>query len=315
MCGRFFSKLNAQEIKESVTKMIKSIDTSTDRKIVDFNLNSYTSCKNISPGMKVPVILNSKDPGSKLCINMMTWGLIPSFHRTEEPLDHFKMFNCRSETMKTKKSFSKLVNDQRCIVLVDGYFEWKNESDGKQPYYIRSKIEFPLKLAGLYDTYDNVQTFTILTANAIFPEIRGIHERQPVILSDSQAFLWLNGTDPEYILNDVFDKDNIDNIKLAVFPVDKKVNSVAYQGGIECITPLAIKKQKNLLSFYGSSSAVKRSTDVVSQSRECPICNKIFASDLYEDNSFNIHVNNCLDGISEEKFHMEDSNPNKKKKI
>lgn len=66
-------------------------------------------------------------------IRAMKWGLIPSFQSADSPIDHFRMFNARCETVFTLPSFRNLVLSRRCVAVFEGYYEWKQEFEGKQP--------------------------------------------------------------------------------------------------------------------------------------------------------------------------------------
>ncbi len=85
--------------------------------------------------------------------------------------------------------------DKRCIVISDGYFEWKKNGSKKQPFYIRLPKGELLLMAGLYDIWKGADselfTFSVITMNAS-PEIQHIHDRMPVILNNDQAKIWLH---------------------------------------------------------------------------------------------------------------------------
>jgi len=96
------------------------------------------------------------------------------------------MINARSETAATKAAFRKPLRDRRCLILADGYYEWKREGPRKQPYYIKLWNGEPFAFAGLWDRWQPpdgppLDTCTILTTtpNAV---LRAIHDRMPVIL-------------------------------------------------------------------------------------------------------------------------------------
>ena len=99
-------------------------------------------------------------------VRPMRWGLVPSYHNPNEKPDFFYMFNARSETITEKSVFKNLINKQRCIIFVDGYYEWiplstpttstnitssPSKSEIKKiPVYVRRNDGLPLLLAGLY---------------------------------------------------------------------------------------------------------------------------------------------------------------------
>jgi putative SOS response-associated peptidase YedK len=124
------------------------------------------------------------------CIQTMRWGLVPSFTKQDAKPDPWRMFNARSETADQLASFRRLVPSRRCLVLVNGFYEWKKEGiDGKkQPYYIHlADAEEPMVMAGLWDTWQGpegpLHTYTILTCDAS-KRLEWLHDRMPVILRD-----------------------------------------------------------------------------------------------------------------------------------
>lgn len=167
----------------------------------------YRPSHNASPGTHLPVI--HLDKAGQPIIQSMRWGLVPSFTKPTDRPDFWRMFNARSESISEKPSFRRLVPTKRCVILVNGFYEWKKEgSAGKQPYYIYLKSargddkeeEKFMPLAGLWDTWHGpddeiLHTFTILTTDSC-PKLEWLHDRMPVILKDEAAErLWLDTTD------------------------------------------------------------------------------------------------------------------------
>ncbi|KAF9688448.1 hypothetical protein SADUNF_Sadunf02G0198200 [Salix dunnii] len=106
-------------------------------------------------------------------------------------------FNARSESLSEKASFRRLIPKSRCLVAVEGFYEWKKDGSKKQPYYIHFKDGRPLVFAALYDSWKNSEgeilyTFTIVTT-AASSAIQWLHDRMPVILGDKEATdTWLS---------------------------------------------------------------------------------------------------------------------------
>lgn len=125
---------------------------------------------------------------------MLWWGLIPSWAR--EPAMGMKLINARAETVAEKPSFRKPFRERRCLVLADGYYEWKREGTRKQPYHIRLNSGHPFAFAGLWDRWTGedgktLESCTILTTT---PNERlvSIHDRMPVILPAGAYEPWLD---------------------------------------------------------------------------------------------------------------------------
>ncbi|KAL8562820.1 hypothetical protein ACOMHN_004512 [Nucella lapillus] len=103
----------------------------------------YHPCHNIAPTAHTPVLLSSKHyPGeleafSERVVQPMKWGLVPSWHKGDPYRLEYETNNCRAEGMLTKRTYRTVLDKgRRCVVLADGFFEWKRSAEGKQPYFI-----------------------------------------------------------------------------------------------------------------------------------------------------------------------------------
>ena len=150
---------------------------------------------NIAPTQQVAVIRSENDERT---LTTLRWGLIPSW--AKEASMGSRMINARGETVAEKPSFRSAFKRRRCLILTDGYYEWKKVGSKKQPYYIRMRDEQPFAMAGLWERWhgpkdepldESLQTCTIITtaANAMCDEI---HDRMPVILDPNDFDLWLD---------------------------------------------------------------------------------------------------------------------------
>ena len=125
---------------------------------------------------------------------ILRWGLIPSWAR--DPAIGMKLINARAETVAEKPSFQKPFRERRCLVLADGYYEWKREGTRKQPYYIRLKNERPFAFAGLWSRWNSedgktIESCAILTTKPN-ERVASIHDRMPVILQPVAYEPWLD---------------------------------------------------------------------------------------------------------------------------
>ena len=143
---------------------------------------------------KLPVI---REPGK---IEMLSWGLIPHWSKDESIRKN--TLNARVETLTEKPSFQN-VTTQRCLVLIDGFYEWQwltNSGSKKQKYYINSSSNEPFALGGLWSSWSNgkstMDTFTIITAQAqgIMKEIHNSKCRMPFVLSVYDEKRWISNT-------------------------------------------------------------------------------------------------------------------------
>jgi putative SOS response-associated peptidase YedK len=139
---------------------------------------------NIAPGQDTIVILNESPDN----ITKARWGLVPSWAKDEKI--GLKMINARAETLKEKPAYKGPFYKQRCLVLADSFYEWKKTPTGKIPYRISMKDEQPFALAGIYDKWDNIISFSIVTLepNDI---VKPVHDRMPAILKREHEQLWL----------------------------------------------------------------------------------------------------------------------------
>ena len=120
-------------------------------------------------------------------LKRMKWGLIPSWSKDETIGS--KMINARSESLLENPSFQNLIHQHRCVLITDGYFEWKKGNEGNQPFYISHPEKKLLPMAGLWTTWESsfsgiISSYTVITTN---PQkaIAHIHNRMPVILNPS----------------------------------------------------------------------------------------------------------------------------------
>ena len=147
---------------------------------------------NIAPTQAVAAIrIPSADLPRELV--MMHWGLIPSW--ASDPSIGNRMINARAETLAEKPSFRGALAKRRCLILADGFYEWKKEGKQKQPYLIGMPDGRPFAFAGLWDCWkrqgEPLQSCTIITTQAN-GETRPLHDRMPVILEPQDYDRWLD---------------------------------------------------------------------------------------------------------------------------
>jgi putative SOS response-associated peptidase YedK len=143
---------------------------------------------NVAPTQRVLV---ARDHDGKREGVAMRRGLIPSWAKNPK----MAQINARSETAATKPMFRAAFKKPRCLILANGYYEWKKTTKPKQPYYYRVKDENPFTFAGLWETWHGedkpLETCAILTTNA--NELaKEVHDRMPVILTGDDALAWLD---------------------------------------------------------------------------------------------------------------------------
>ncbi len=146
---------------------------------------------------RLPVITNEA-PNT---IQMLTWGLIPHWVKDETTAIKLqsRLLNARSETIHEKPAFRSLISSKRCLVLSDGFFEWRHFEGLKYPYYIQLASGEPFAFAGLWDTWshpetgETMKTYSIITtwANPLLEQVHNTRKRMPVILHQADEKPWI----------------------------------------------------------------------------------------------------------------------------
>lgn len=184
---------------------------------------------NITPGSFV-VTLRA---GSELVVEpaVLKWGLIPSW--AKDPAIGNRLINARVETVQQKPSFRAAFRRRRCVVLADGFYEWRSMRDGKVPYFITLAEDGPLAMAGLWEHWqgadgEEIQTCTILTTEAN-RRLVPLHSRMPIVLAPAGSRRWIG--------QDADEPDSAhkilrasDNDRLEFWPVSRSVNNPRNDG-------------------------------------------------------------------------------------
>ena len=181
MCGRFTRFKSWQELYDALSAFLDLPATPP---------NDYTTSYNVAPTQDV-LALTPGEAGAPVRAAMMRWGLVP-FWAKQMPKG--SMFNARSETVAEKPAFrAGWKQGRRCLVVADGYYEWKTQGTAKQPYRIHLPGDRPFGFAGLWARNDqlDITSCTILTGAAA-PEIAELHPRMPLILSPADGARWLD---------------------------------------------------------------------------------------------------------------------------
>ena len=132
-------------------------------------------------------------PGGERIATMLRWGLVPFWSRQRSI--GTRLINARSETLAIKPSFRAAYRQRRCLVPVNGWFEWQRTDSGRQPYYIVQDSGSPTVLAGLWERWSGgdavLETFTVITRDAT-ADLAAIHHRQPVVIGSEDFAAWLH---------------------------------------------------------------------------------------------------------------------------
>jgi putative SOS response-associated peptidase YedK len=197
MCGRFVLISDLKNIRNNFN--IRNISC------------QYQPSWNIAPNQLIPAIINHNGENQLVCFR---WGLIPSW--SKDPSIAGKLINARAETVDKKPSFRDAFKKRRCLIVADGFYEWKKEGKRKEPLYYYLKSGRPFGFAGLYETWispdkKEINTCVIITTGAN-ELIAPVHDRMPVIVSVEQEQTWLG--------NEIEDKAMLLSV-LNPYPHDK----------------------------------------------------------------------------------------------
>jgi putative SOS response-associated peptidase YedK len=225
----------------------------------------------------MPVV--RRDDGSNsqgAVVQVMKWGLIPSFTKKTEKPDHYRMFNARSESISEKASFRRLIPNSRCLVAVEGFYEWKKDGSKKQPYYIHFKDGRPLVFAALYDSWKNnegeiIYTFTIITTSSS-SAFEWLHDRMPAILGNKDLTdAWLNGSSSSKFDTMLKPYEEPD---LAWYPVTSAIGKPSFNEP-DCIKEIQLKSEetKPISSFF-KKKEISSDEQIKSESTEFIVSNE-----------------------------------------
>ena len=145
---------------------------------------------NIAPGQDILCVI--RNGGNRL--EPLRWGLVP-FWAKDSSIGNC-LINARAETVAEKPSFRNAFTQRRCLVVADGFYEWRPAGKRKIPVYIFLKSKKPFGLAGLYETWkspggNELRTCTIITTDAN-DLVRPLHDRMPAILPEDVEDRWLD---------------------------------------------------------------------------------------------------------------------------
>jgi putative SOS response-associated peptidase YedK len=158
---------------------------------------------NVAPSHRLPIAWSDPDGGARL-LGTARWGLLPAWAKDQRVGD--RMFNARAETVADKPSFRAAFRHRRCLVVVDGFYEWgAGNRPLREPWYFHRSDGDPLVLAGLWESWvdaeeeglsdggcgpNPVTTCTIITVPAN-GDLSPVHHRMPTVLESENWDIWL----------------------------------------------------------------------------------------------------------------------------
>ena len=223
MCGRFTTRLTPAELIEAFGL------TGADMGVAEALPPRF----NVAPRQPVPVISNR----APHLLQAFRWGLVPWWAKDLRTGD--RLINARLESLGERRAFAS-GERHRCLMLADGFYEWKRAGARKQPFFFELSGGAPFAFAGLWDRWrspsgDTVYSCALLTEPAV-GEMAQVHDRMPVVLPKRLYGTWLSpdavplagwehrleGLEPPFVAR----------------PVSAYVNSATHEGP-ECLSSLA----------------------------------------------------------------------------
>ncbi|WP_137724743.1 SOS response-associated peptidase [Prescottella subtropica] len=231
MCGRYATTADPASLAVELDAVNEAGDA---ERAANYNVAPTTSV------LAVVARHDHDDPESPVArrIRRMRWGLVPSY--TKELGKGAPLFNARSETVATKPSFRTSLRHKRCLVPMDGWYEWQTEPtpDGKAvkvPYYMSRGDGQRIFMAGVWAVWHDptapadppLLSTTILTADSV-DQLANVHDRMPLILPPDRWDAWL---DPDSLGHPDLIRPSPEAVAaVEIRRVSPKVNSVRNNG-------------------------------------------------------------------------------------
>jgi putative SOS response-associated peptidase YedK len=223
MCGRFTTRLTPAELIEAFG--LAGMDAAQQE--------ALPPRFNIAPRQPVPVVTNQ----APRTLQAFRWGLVPFWAKDLRAGD--RLINARLETVGERRAFAT-GERHRCLVLADGFYEWKREGARKQPFFFELPGGAPFAFAALWDRWreakgaEAVYSCVLLT-QAATGTVASVHDRMPVVLPQRLYESWLSpGAIPLSHWQTEF--TGLAPPPFLARPVSSYVNTAAHEGP-ECLVP------------------------------------------------------------------------------
>jgi len=211
MCGRIIQ--SSDPLRLAIVEGLNTPDSRISRLKPRYNG---------APSQELLVIRENHDTAER-SLDLLRWGLIP--HGCEDPAGGRRPINAKAETVARLPTFRDAYARRRCIVPVDGFFEWQATKEGRRPYAVAMRDGSPFAIGGLWENWKSprsgqwIRTFCIITtpANVL---VSRIHDRMPLILARADLERWLGAEkNPADLLRSYPSAD------VRMWPISTRVNS------------------------------------------------------------------------------------------
>ncbi|HLS28720.1 MAG TPA: SOS response-associated peptidase [Opitutales bacterium] len=176
MCGR----ITLREPRRAVSEFLETLGT-------ELPPPRY----NIGPGQETLIVRAGEAGSDRRELSMLHWGLVPAWKRDGKTTP---IINARSETVAVKPIFREAFRHRRCLLLADGFYEWKKQGGERQPFFCTLVGDQPFAIAAIWEEWQEggsaKRGFCLLTteANAL---MEPVHHRMPVLFTRKDAARWL----------------------------------------------------------------------------------------------------------------------------
>ena len=191
---------------------------------------------NVAPTQQASIVVQGREGPA---LRRARWGLIPWWAKDEKIGN--SLINARGDTLASKPAFRDSFRKRRCLVIADGFYEWQKLGSGrvplKQPVYIRLNGGAQFGFAGLWDRWNGVESFSIVTVepNEL---LAPIHDRMPMMLTDEEYAKWLDVETPVEELESMLQPQSA--AEMEHYPERPLVNSAAIDSP-ECLEPMPVE--------------------------------------------------------------------------
>jgi putative SOS response-associated peptidase YedK len=181
MCGRYASTRSAADLMA----LFDAVDETDGELVPNYN---------VAPTDPAPIVRTSVRVDAPV-LSVARWGLVPAW--SSDATGAARMINARSETVASSRAFARSFAERRCLVPIDGWFEWRRLPDGKgkQPYFMTRPEA--LILGGIWSSWTNAEGIRLLTFSIVTLPAEGslalVHNRMPLVLEPSRWEPWLSG--------------------------------------------------------------------------------------------------------------------------
>lgn len=211
MCGRFVGFRRLEQLEKYFP-----IDKSAATAVANYN---------IAPSQEILALVRCNQEN---VLDLFHWGLVP-FWAKDISIGN-KLINARAETVASKPSFRTAFKKRRCLIIADGFYEWKNVQGKKEPYFLTLPDEKPFAFAGLWEEWNakgkadkSYRSCTIITKPAS-DSVLPVHHRMPAIISPEKYTAWLDPDNQNVeVLEEILQKWTV--TELINRPVSKQVNN------------------------------------------------------------------------------------------